>query len=85
MVLHGWRIQGLSPLRDAVCIRPIHLTFGRRSWRLHQHPACGGCSHKGSASMSRCAGTDERGLQHYARSIEAIVARCCALKERQAG
>jgi hypothetical protein len=22
--------------------RPIHLTFGRRSWRLHQHPACGG-------------------------------------------
>ena len=23
--------------------------------------------------MSRCAGTDERGLQHYARSIEAIV------------
>ena len=35
--------------------------------------------------MSRCAGTDERGLQHYARSIEAIVARCCALKERQAG
>ena len=75
---HRWSFmvggsRGLSPLRDAVCIRPIHLTFGRRSWRLHQHPACGGCSHKGSASMSRCAGTDERGLQHYARSIEAIV------------
>ncbi len=45
MILHGWRIQGPSSLRDAVCIADpstSHPVAGRG--RLHQHPACGGLS-----------------------------------------
>jgi len=36
-------IQGLSPIAQPGRFpHQINLTFGRRSRRLHQHPACGG-------------------------------------------
>jgi hypothetical protein len=44
MSLRGlFMIQGLSPLHDLGRLRhQFKLTFGRRVWRHHQYPACGG-------------------------------------------